>query len=138
MTVTMRVDTNLKTAAGKLFPRPTNVIQEKAPHSIMTSSSPSFKRGLTEQYTVTSNMIMMATSTRLAHPLRNTARMETDNILNRQVGRNTKMFLTIDLRSNSPPLAEMYFSIQGRLIVTADVIIERRCDSVADIERRTT
>ena len=62
--------------------------------------------------------------------------METDNTLNMAAGKKTKTFLTMGLKPNFSSLSEQYFSMQGRLIVAAEVITEVHCFSVADIEIR--
>ena len=56
--------------------------------------------------------------------LKNTQRMETANILNRDAGRNTPMFLRIDLGPNSCDLAVINCSIFGMLRDRVEVMID--------------
>ena len=56
--------------------------------------------------------------------LRNTQRMESVKSLNRDTGKNTTMFFSIDFGPNSSDLVVTNCSIFGRLRVKADVAIE--------------
>ena len=60
----------------------------------------------------------------IAQPFKNTPIIETDNTLNKHVGRNTKQFCIMALNPKSMPLVETYVSMTGRLIVAADVRID--------------
>ena len=90
---TVRVDTNLQTAASLLLPSPASVSQLRSQHSqpcLQLSGLPGQSYQVSVISLINNISKMMATISRMSHPLRNTARMESDNILNRQVGRNTK------------------------------------------------